>query len=160
MQQMIALLVKEIDETLELQRLAMFIGNLLQVPGMRQAPKLSFLSVNHRLMAAAAVYGEGVLLYGLLLNPVGIILGAALNGIAYGILLPALCEGVMKSVLGQLYTTAQEIAEMVHSVVGATVGNLAFRILISDIGLRGLMYLAGTVEVLAFIILMVAGRRR
>lgn len=161
MQQLMAVLVKEVGGTLKLQGLAMFICNLFQVPGMLLAPRLSFLSVNQRLMAAAAAYGAGVLICGLFLNSAGIVLAAALNGTAYGILLPALCEGVMKSVPGRLYTTAQGISEMAFSAVGAAVSNLVSGMIIYQYGLRNLMYLYGAVAALAFMILLSAtGRKR
>ncbi len=144
----LGVLVSGLSGGVALQGMAMFVGTLFQGPTMILYPKLHRLPVLGKMGIAVLLYMAGSLSMALIAAPLGIMLSSSLNGIAYGLLLPAMREAITAAAEDSYLTRAQGLAESAFSAAGPTLSNAASGMMIEQFGVRTLLLLCACIQVL------------
>lgn len=122
--QMIALLTKSYGGDVSLQGIVMFTSNVSQVPLMLLYPKFKRLKTQQKISVAAGLYLVSGLVLGSFSSQTGLLVGCAVNGLAYGMFLPSMRKAALEISTVHTITRVQGICDSSFSAVGATFSNL------------------------------------
>lgn len=150
-----ALYFNAVGGTLSQQSIALCASAFIQVPMMLSTRRLSKISVNVRLVIAAAMYLLCCGMVGAASSPYQIIAANLFQGVGYGIWLPTLREAVFRSAPPALATTAQGICDAFTIAVAGTVSSLAGGRMIGEYGVGKFMLVCMAVQILALALLAV-----
>lgn len=130
--QLMAVLMDNVGGSVEYVGYALFASSMIQVPFMCFSGKLSRFSAKGRLLCVGILYMLSVLGMSYTTSPLVLLAFCALNGIGYGIFLPALRQMVFDITPRELNTTAQGICEATYNSLGSMISSLLAGILIDQ----------------------------
>lgn len=127
-----------------------FISCMAQVLAMRVVMALSgrVRAGIRAVVAVAAMLGE-ILVYILAWHPAQVLLGGALGGIGYALLLTAVRPLIQRTVSPGVAATAQGLSDAVFMSIPGFVGGICGGLLIDGLGLKSLIFICAAVECVA-----------
>lgn len=138
-----------------------FVSCMAQVLAMRAAMRLAGRIRSERmvLISILALLGE-IAVYIVAWHPAQVLVGGALGGIGYALLLSAIRPLIQQSVPEGVVATAQGISDAVFLSVPGFVGGLCSGMLIDGLGLSSLIFICGGIECVAVVLATLLARRK
>lgn len=157
--QLMAVIMEQAGGNVKFVGYAMFVSAAVQFPFMLLAGKPHRISSRGRLTAAAWLYCIMLIGTAFAETKWGILLFSIMNGMAYGILLPAFRELLFKITPKEFVTTAQGTADAVYNSIGSMLSSMAAGVIISRYSIKVLLLLCALIQCIAVVVFMAAGRK-
>lgn len=149
--QLMAVIMKNVDGSVAYVGYAMFASSLMQVPFMVYSGKLSRFPAKSRIIVAGCIYLVTVWGMSFAKTPIILLVFCALNGIGYGILLPALRSLITAIAPKDLNTTAQGICDAVYTSLGSMMSSLLAGIFVDNFSVAVMLWVCGIIQAAAII---------
>lgn len=149
--QLMAVIMDNVAGSVAYVGYAMFAGSLMQVPFMIFSGKLNRYSAKGRIIFAGCIYIIAILGMSFGKTPLMVLVFCAINGIGYGILLPALRELIFTIAPKELNTTAQGICDAVYTGFGSMISNILAGILVANFSVTVLLWVCSAIQIVAII---------
>lgn len=147
--QMMAVIMENVGGTVAHVGYAMFISSIMQVPCLVFSGKLGKYPAKGRMIFAGLAYFTTVIGMSLVESPFGILVFCGLNGVGYGVLLPAMRELIFAIAPEELHTTAQAVADAVFNSLGNMVSSLLAGVLVDNFSVAVMLWVCGAVQMAA-----------
>ncbi|MGH4050131.1 MAG: MFS transporter [Clostridium sp.] len=155
MMQMMPLLMSNVGGTVKYVGFTMFASGLAQVPFMIFSNKLSFISAKKRMLLAGLMYFLSLILTSIAKTPDFIVFCSILNGVGFGLMLPAMREYIFQSSPKEFHTTAQSISDATYLSLAGIISNSLAGLMVDSVGIRALLVTCSLIQMIGIVLLVI-----